>query len=401
MLEGQFRKPFPEQIAAYRLRLGDLVPTSAWDDIQKSAHDRAFMVAGATQADLLKDLGAAVDAAIADGETLDQFRARFRNIVEDRGWHGWTGEGTRRGENWRARVIYRTNMATSYAAGRRAQLIAGNYPYWVYRHGGSENPRLLHLSWDGLVLPPDHPFWITHTPVNDWGCSCYVLGARSLAAARRLGGDPDLKLPDNWRERDPRTGEPHGIGKGWGYAPGATVTPTITALADKLRAYPALLANDVWAGVQPVLARHWPAYIADLEAGGTHELGIAGVLPANIVKALGGNLEDTRLFVRPGLVRGPKASRHLASGDALSEETWARLPALLTQPTAIYRDQVTGRLIYVIERGDEIIQIAIGLDQKARVRRETVKQHTVVSAFVIIKRNLEAKISSGRFLKLM
>ena len=242
-LEAVFRRPFPEQVAALRLRLGNLVPTSAWDDIQKAAHDRAFVVAGAAKADLLADLAGAVDAAITEGESLQQFRARFRDIVETRGWHGWTGEGSRRGENWRTKVIYRTNMATSYAAGRRAQLIQGNYRFWVYRHGGSENPRLHHLSWDGLVLPPDHPFWITHTPVNDWGCSCYVLGARSERAARRLGGDPGKKLPDNWQQVDPKTGEPIGIGKGWGYAPGATVSEAINALAPKLANLPDPLAR--------------------------------------------------------------------------------------------------------------------------------------------------------------
>lgn len=229
-----FRRPFAEQVAAYRLRLGNLVPTAKWDDIQKSAHDRAFMVAGAMKADLLADLAKAVDAAVADGESLEQFRARFRQIVERRGWHGWTGEGSTGGEAWRTKIIYRTNMATSYAAGRRAQLIEGGYAFWVYRHGGSENPRLHHLAWDGLTLPPDHPFWETHTPVNDWGCSCYVLGARNARAAKRLGGDPDRDPPENWKRIDPKTGERIGIGKGWGYAPGASVSETVTQLARKL-----------------------------------------------------------------------------------------------------------------------------------------------------------------------
>lgn len=257
MLEGQFRKPFPEQVAAFRLRLGNLVPTSAWDDIQKSAHDRAFMVAGATQADLLTDLGGAVDAAISKGETLDQFRARFRDIVETRGWHGWTGEGTEAGENWRTKVIYRTNMATTYAAGRRAQLIAGNYPLWVYRHGGSEHPRQSHLAMDGLILPSDHPAWSVLYPPNDWGCSCYVLGARSEAGAIRLGGRPGVTLPDNWQKPDPKTGEPAGVGKGWGYAPGATVSNAINVLAPKFRTWPDELAMAVlreWLS-QPEIAR--------------------------------------------------------------------------------------------------------------------------------------------------
>lgn len=232
-LRATFNQPFTEQVAAFRLRLGDLVPTARWDDIAGAAHDRAFMVAGAMKADLLADLAAAVDRAVAEGVGLETFRADFRAIVERRGWHGWTGEGTKRGEAWRTRVIYRTNLATSYAAGRMAQLKAGDFPLWVYRHGGSRDPRPQHLAWDGLVLPPDHPFWATHAPPNGWGCSCYVVGARSPDGARRRGGDPDLDLPQGWNARDPRTGAPPGIDRGWAHAPGRSVADTVAALAEK------------------------------------------------------------------------------------------------------------------------------------------------------------------------
>ena len=49
--------------------------------------------------------------AVASGTSLEEFRRDFRGIVEDRGWHGWTGEGTRAGEAWRTRVIYRRTCA--------------------------------------------------------------------------------------------------------------------------------------------------------------------------------------------------------------------------------------------------------------------------------------------------
>ena len=68
------------------------------------------MVAGATKADLLADLAAAVDRAIVEGTGLEVFKRDFRGIVEKHGWHGWTGEGTAKGEAWRMRTIYRTNM---------------------------------------------------------------------------------------------------------------------------------------------------------------------------------------------------------------------------------------------------------------------------------------------------
>lgn len=248
-----FRQPFAEQLAAFRLRLQNLVPTQTWTDMWHNAHDRGFMVAGAAKADLLADLGAAVDKSISQGTTLDQFRKDFRQIVAKHGWTGWTGEGTAKGEAWRTKVIYQANMRTSYMAGRRAQLIAGNYKYWVYRHSGAEHPRLDHLALDGIALPPDHPFWLTHFPPNGFFCGCDVYGAHTLAGIRRVGGDPDKRLPEGWDKRD-ADGNLPGVGKGWDYAPGATVADTINALDDKLPKLPAAIGAAMFHGF-PAKAR--------------------------------------------------------------------------------------------------------------------------------------------------
>lgn len=256
---GATRVPFPEQIAFYRAKLRNLVPTAAWDDMVGAAHDDAFMVAGAMEAQLLADLAGAVDRAIADGTGLDAFRRDFNAIVARHGWTGWTGEGTPAGRAWRTRVILRTNAATSYAAGRFAQLTEGKFAYWVYRHGASLEPRLNHLSWNGIALPPDHPFWTTHYPPSDWGCSCYVLGASSAAAVRRLGGDLTKKLPDGWNVRDAKSGTPAGIGRGWDYAPGASVARRTSALAAKIEQWPAMIG----AGFGASLSARSRAALAD------------------------------------------------------------------------------------------------------------------------------------------
>ncbi len=248
-LRASFGKPFKYQVAAYRLRLAQLQGTVKWDDIWQAQHDRAFMVAGALKADLLADLAMAVDKAISEGTTLETFRKDFRAIVEKNGWHGWTGEGTKGGEAWRTRVIYRTNLSTSYAAGRFAQLTEAGFPYWVYFHGNSLEPRHQHLAWDGVVLKPDHPFWATHYPPNGWGCSCYASGARSLESARRLGGKPDLDLPEGWQVPTARTGAPPGIDKGWAYAPGASVAETVSGMAGKSVAWPYEIAKAYLAGL--------------------------------------------------------------------------------------------------------------------------------------------------------
>jgi SPP1 gp7 family putative phage head morphogenesis protein len=262
-------------IAALRLRIANPIPTARWDDYAGAYHDRAGMVAGAVKADLITDLLAAVEAAKVNGTGFTAFQSDFRAIVEKHGWHGWTGEGTAKGEAWRMKVIYRTNVSTAYAAGRWAQLKARGFKLLVYRHSGSEHPRLQHLAWNGLVVPIDHPFWVAHYPPNGWGCRCKVRGAMSPSGARDLGGDPSKDLPADWDKIDPRTGAPPGIGKGWDHAPGRTVEDAIRTMAAK--------------------AVNWPyevgkAFMADLPDG-------AGDLFARTFRSLPSQQNELRRFV--------------------------------------------------------------------------------------------------------
>jgi len=104
------RQQFAEQIDFFRRKLN--LPSESWLDIQRAAHDRAFMVAGAMKADLLADLRKAVDQAVQGG-SIGEFRKSFAEIVAKHGWTGWTGEGTKAGEAWRTKVIYRTNISTA------------------------------------------------------------------------------------------------------------------------------------------------------------------------------------------------------------------------------------------------------------------------------------------------
>ena len=231
------RRQFQEQIDFLRRKLN--LPSESWRDIQSAAHDRAFVVAGATKADLLHDLRKAVDQAVQGG-SIGEFRKNFAEIVAKHGWTGWTGEGTKAGEAWRTRVIYQTNLMTSYAAGRRAQLLDPDLverrPFWRYVHNDSvTHPRPQHKRWGDmkLTLRHDHPFWETHFPPNGWGCKCRVV---AVAAP----GDGDgTEPPEGWAQTDPATGAPVGIDEGWGYAPGARADSELRSFVqDKLIDYP-------------------------------------------------------------------------------------------------------------------------------------------------------------------
>ncbi|MFZ1827578.1 MAG: phage minor head protein [Candidatus Competibacteraceae bacterium] len=197
------------------------------------------------QADLLMDLRAAVDKAMAEGTTYETFRKDFKKIVAERGWTGWTGEGTKAGQAWRARVIYDTNLFTTYSAGRYRQMkdIAHVRPWWRYRHSpASVHPRKEHQAWDGMILRHDDPWWSTHTPPNGWGCKCYIetLADRDM---KRLGLEPTNpdRIPVN--ALDPKTGLPQGIDKGWDYQPGASLLErNLLSFSEKMEKQPREIA---------------------------------------------------------------------------------------------------------------------------------------------------------------
>lgn len=249
------QQPFAEQQAFFRQKLN--LPTEGWRDIMRGAHDRAFVVAGAMKADLLADLRQAVDDAISQGAGLGAFRKDFDQLVAR---HGWDHTG---GRDWRSRVIYRTNMATSYSGGRLVQLrqAADDGLWWMYKHSDSVmHPRPLHVSWNGYTAPADSEWFQTHYPPNDWGCHCYVVAVHP-DRVERMGGRTG-PAPDDGT--DPATGAPAGIGEGWDYMPGARVADDLARMvADKAGA---LAPRDAQ------LAR---AHVAEMTGGAPFERWLA------------------------------------------------------------------------------------------------------------------------------
>src|SRR5690606_21602537 len=100
-------RPFAEQVAFFRAKLGNLIPTQRWTDVQRSGHDQGFMVAGAQSVDLLSGLAAAVERANTEGKSIDAFRKDFAALVQQTGWD-YNGDF-----NWRTRTIYRANLSSS------------------------------------------------------------------------------------------------------------------------------------------------------------------------------------------------------------------------------------------------------------------------------------------------
>lgn len=243
--DGTFNKPFKEQVDFLRQKLN--LPTEHYDDILKSAHDCAFMVAGVAKADLLDDFMKTVAQCASEGKSIGWFRKNFDSIVEK---HGWDYNGP---HDWRTRIIYTTNMRASYAAGRYAQLTDPDLlqvrPYWKYNHSDTvAHPRELHQSWDGTVLHYTDSWWKTHFCPNGYGCQCYITAVR--AKEYKGYAAPD----DGTYTKIDRYGATHvlpqGVDYGWDYAPGANTDTSLRQMVqDKLIRYaPAItraLSKDV------------------------------------------------------------------------------------------------------------------------------------------------------------
>jgi len=352
------RVPFKEQIAFFRRKVA--LPSDSWTQLYGAGHDHGFVVAGANREALIKDFMQSVDQAIDEGRSLASFQRDFDHIVQA---HGWDYHGSR---NWRSKVIYETNLLSSFSAGRREQLLAmtGTHPYWMYVHSDAvEHPRPAHLALDGLVLRHDDPFWRTHFPPNGWGCQCSVRALTKRQAIKlgkvRDDGEPVHNAPPvRMREvtigkngPTPRTVKvPVGIDPGFEHAPGATsrggwMTQRAT---QAVRDAPDLTASR-W---QPVITStpadlgrpaRLPLFKPPVPLAAQPRAGQSMV--AQVADAIGASSKTFDVQGLPVTINAQALGAHLAK-DVGRAQYLPLLPDLLTRPWEVwvnlFRDRVSG-----------------------------------------------------------
>lgn len=92
--------------------------------------------------------------------------------------------------------VFRTNIQSAYGHGRwiQQQRNKEKRQYLMYSAINDSRVRPAHLALNRIVLPIDHPFWLTHYPPTGFRCRC-VCVALTEAQALKYGITPDDKLP--------------------------------------------------------------------------------------------------------------------------------------------------------------------------------------------------------------
>ena len=258
--------PVPPEVSAHFRNKG-LRPAFSWQDVWTREHALEFTVAKAVEAELLAVFKQSIQRALDNGQSFETWRKALQPELERLGWWGKrlvsdpTGKYPDKVVDFssprRLETIFWANMRSARAAGQweRAQRAKFAAPYLLYVRTASREPREEHLSWVGIILPVDHPFWDTHFPPNGWGCKCSVRQITQRQADKLLTEPGYTSDPGDFERTttyvNKRTGqvtqEPVGIDPGWGVNPGRDrAAGLVDRLRRQLRELPPDEAATIW-----------------------------------------------------------------------------------------------------------------------------------------------------------
>jgi hypothetical protein len=298
-------RPLPAEEAIRYFKAKGYKTSFDYRDIEPQEHQAAFTVARCASVDILSDIRAAVDDALANGQSLGEFAKNLTPTLQDKGWWGrqqavdpLTGEtvDVQLGCPRRLKTIYATNMRRAYSEGQwdRVQDSAEDLPYLQYHGGQSHHPRAVHLAWDKMVVRVTDPWVKLHYPIKEWGCKC-LMTQLSEAMVKARG----LTVVDGPAERaqeyvNPRTGSrmmvPAGVDPAFNYPIGEGRPKLTQVLTAKLnRADPAIARNTVAAIVDSPEFRGWYDALAPKPTAGQVSAGEfqVAILRAELREAIG------------------------------------------------------------------------------------------------------------------
>lgn len=158
---------FGQAIRAFRKRVP--MTDAQFRALSEAEQEYAFTVAGVTQGNQVQSIFDAIDRAIEDGTTLEDFKAEAGDVLAE----AWGGEDAPRVES-----LFRTNVLQSYNEGRHEifsdPVVREARPYLRFDAVGDSRACDICDPLDGKVLAADDPFWAQHQPPLHPNCRCLV-----------------------------------------------------------------------------------------------------------------------------------------------------------------------------------------------------------------------------------
>ncbi|HQK38543.1 MAG TPA: phage minor head protein [Flavobacterium alvei] len=171
-----------------------------YDQLPEEYRRLAFTVGNLNKIELVKKV---MDDMTKGMEKFESFE-KWKETV-DPAFYETFGEG-------QLATVYRTNMSTAFTNGIVEQSQAtGISTKYAFQAILDDRTRESHAACDGIVLPIDDPFWLSHTPPLGYNCRCTII---PLNSENEVASTPKTEINLNETRPD----------KGFGLRPGTLET---------------------------------------------------------------------------------------------------------------------------------------------------------------------------------
>jgi len=153
----------PPDEALEWFRSKKIVTDTQFKKLSQAQKQRAFAIAGQSNMRVLQRAHEIIAESIRDGvpqkKATDALRQSIPNLAP-----------------LHAEVVFRTQVQSSYMAGRYQQMSkhTKRRPYWRYLTVGDDRVRPAHAAMNGRVYAADDPIWATWFPSNGFSCRCSI-----------------------------------------------------------------------------------------------------------------------------------------------------------------------------------------------------------------------------------
>ncbi|SUT89831.1 phage head morphogenesis protein, SPP1 gp7 family [[Actinobacillus] rossii] len=421
----------PKQAVDYLKSKGYNI-TWDWYEMLNDAHARAYTLAKATRAEVLDTIRWATEKAISEGQSERDFIKNLEPKLKELGWWGKfvdkDGNTVQLGSVRRLKTIFRTNKSTAYHAGRYMEQMTNSdeQPYWQYVAVKDSRTRASHLALDGKVYRFDDPIWQTMYPPNDWGCRCRVRALSEFRLKKNglsVSESGEIKTESAVAGVNKDTGEEirtevskiktdqgeMKVGAGWNYNVGSAAVGTDVAIIRKLTQIKnrELRQQTIQAiNNNPERHQRFATWIANMFAKEKHDnhymsVGVISTDIADKVTALsdGTKTVEHLLVMSEGNFTHANSPRHQQDGTALSQQEFATLPKIISNPTLVLWDTSDKHknLLYIDK--DNMIKLVVDMPVKKVKLQPQEKLDLLINAQKIRDYNdILGKIKKGSYI---